>query len=261
MLPAMTSPPRTPRTLLVTGASSGIGRALVLEYARRGARVVASARREAELITLCDEVRAAGGQASYLVADVRDTGAAGDVVKKAEQELGSLDMVIANAGTGGTAHSSRLQVKDVERIIDVNVRGAMATLTAAIPIMLGQKHGQLVGVSSLAGRRALPTSAVYNASKAALSVFLETLSLDLSPAGIRVTDVQPGFVDTPLVEGAKFPMPFLWEAPKAAKHIADKLEKAPRILAFPLPMDLLTRVSRHIPYPLYAWGLRRMSPR
>jgi len=252
---------RTPKTILLTGASSGIGRALALEYARRGAHVMAVARRESELTALCGEIGTSGGRASHMICDVADADAAAEVVRKAERELGSLDMVIANAGMGGTAHASRLQVADVTRMIDVNVRGAMATLVAAIPIMLAQKHGHLVGVTSLAGRRALPTSAAYNASKAALSVFLETLSMDLEHAGIRVTDVQPGFVDTPMTAKNEFPMPFRWDADKAARHIADRLEKAPRILAFPLPMDLVTRLSRSLPYPLYAWITRSMAPR
>ena len=250
---------RTPATVLVTGASSGIGRALVLEYARRGAKVIAAARREAELASLCDEVKAAGGKASFIVCDVTDTEAATELVRKAERDLGSLDMLISNAGVGGSTHASRLDVASVSRMIDVNVRGAIAPLVAAIPIMLGQKHGQLVGVSSLAGRRALPTAAAYNASKAALSMFLETLRIDLDPSGILVTDVQPGFVATPITAGNKFPMPFMWDAPKAARFIANRLERGPRVIAFPLPMDLLTRFSKHLPYAVHAWLTRSLA--
>jgi NADP-dependent 3-hydroxy acid dehydrogenase YdfG len=250
---------RTPKTVLVTGASSGIGRALVLEYARRGAHVMAAARREPELAALCAEVKSAGGRAAFTVCDVSDPHAAAEVVRTAERELGSLDMVISNAGVGGSTHSARLDVDSASRMIDVNVRGAIAPLVAAIPIMLGQKHGQMVGVSSLAGRRALPTSAVYNATKAALSTFLEGLRIDLDPSGVRVTDVQPGFVETDMTAKNRFPMPFLWDAEKAARHIADRLERAPRIIAFPLPMDLLTRFSRHLPYALHASLTRSLA--
>jgi NADP-dependent 3-hydroxy acid dehydrogenase YdfG len=249
----------TPKTVLVTGASSGIGRAIAIELARRGAHVMTSARREAELATLCAEITASGGKASFTVCDVSDPHAAAEVVRKAERDLGSLDMVISNAGVGGSTHSTRLDVESVSRMIDVNVRGAIAPLIAAIPIMLGQKYGQLVGVSSLAGRRALPTSAVYNATKAALSTFLEGLRIDLDPAGIKVTDVQPGFVSTDMTAKNKFPMPFLWTPEKAARHIADRLERAPRIIAFPLPLDLLTRFSRHLPYALHSWATRQLA--
>jgi short-subunit dehydrogenase len=250
---------RTPKTVLVTGASSGIGRALVLEFARRGAHVMASARREAELASLCAEVAAAGGKSSFTVCDVSDPQAAAELVRKAERDLGSLDMLISNAGVGGSTHSSRLDVAGVSRMIDVNVRGAIAPIIAAIPIMLGQRRGQIVGVSSLAGRRALPTAAVYNATKAALSTFLEGLKMDLDPAGIHVTDVQPGFVATELTAQNKFKMPFLWSPEKAARHIAGRLERHPRIIAFPLPMDLLSRFARHLPYSLHAWMTRRLA--
>jgi NADP-dependent 3-hydroxy acid dehydrogenase YdfG len=250
---------RLPGTVLVTGASSGIGRALVVEYATRGAHVMAAARREAELASLCDEIKASGGRADYIVCDVGDIEAAAELVRKSERDLGSLDLLISNAGVGGSTHASRLDVAAVSHMIDINVRGAIAPLVAAIPIMLGQKHGQLVGVSSLAGRRALPTAAAYNATKAALSTFLETLRIDLDPSGILVTDVQPGFVDTPITEKNKFPMPFMWNARKAARHIADRLERGPRIIAFPFPMDVLTRVAKHLPYSVHAWATRSMA--
>ena len=251
---------RTPKTVLVTGASSGIGRALAIELARRGAHVMAAARREAELSALCEEITANGGRASFAVCDVTDTDAAVEVVRKAERDLGSLDMVISNAGVGGSVHSSRLDVASTARMIDVNVRGAITPLVAAIPIMLAQQQGQIVGVSSLAGRRALPTAAVYNATKAALSTFLEALRMDLGPAGILVTDIQPGFVETEITAKNKFPMPFIWKADKAARVICDRLERGPRIIAFPLPLDLLSRFTRYWPYALHSWVARSLTP-
>lgn len=247
--------------MVITGASSGIGRQLAIEYASRGAHVMAVARREPELASLCKQIEGAGGRASFLVCDVSDAQAAHDAVKTAEAKLGSLDMVIANAGIGGAIHASRMDLAEVLRTIDVNVRGATATLIAAIPIMLAQKHGHLVGVTSLAGRRALPSGATYSASKAALSTFLEGLRIDLAPAGIAVTDVQPGFVETPLTAKNDFPMPFMWSAPKAAGFIADRLERGPRLVAFPFPLTALTRISQFVPFSFYAFATRRMSGR
>ncbi len=243
---------RQPSTVLVTGASSGIGKALALEYARRGAKVAVSARREPELEALCRVISSSGGKAVPLVCDLADPTAAAEMVRRADRELGSLDLVVANAGVGRVRRTTRLEVEDVTSVVDVNVRGALVTLTAAIPIMLTQKHGHLVGVSSLAGRRALPGAGAYNASKAALSSFLETLRIDLGPLGIDVTDVQPGFVDTPMAAGAKHPRPFQWGPEKAARVIVHRLERAPRIIAFPWPLDLLTRLSQVLPHPVYA---------
>ena len=243
---------RRPSTVLVTGASSGIGRALAVEYARGGAKLALCARREAELEAVAAEVRAAGGSAMVIPLDVADVDAVGDAVRRADRELGSLDMVIANAGRGDTQLGTRLTWKDVGPVLDVNVRGAFATLVAAIPVMLAQQGGHLVGVSSLAGSRGLPTSAAYSASKAALSVFLESLRIDLAPVGVRVTDVQPGFVATPINEAADFPMPFLWPVERAsARHIVRRLERAPAVVAFPWPLVLATRFGRLLPAWIY----------
>ncbi len=250
-----------PSTILITGASSGIGRALAIEYAKRGAHVVVTARREAELSSLCTQIGEIGGRAHHLVCDVADANAAYGLAKRAEEILGSLDMVIANAGVGASAHASRLRLEDVVRTIDVNVRGAMATLMGAIPIMLGQKHGHLVGVSSLAGRRALPGSADYSASKAALAVFMEGLRIDLASAGLFVTDVQPGFVDTAMTAKNDFPMPFMWDAPKAARYVADRLERAPGMVAFPPPLRFLTRLSTLLPFSVHAFATRAGASR
>jgi short-subunit dehydrogenase len=245
-----------PRTVVVTGASSGIGEAIAVEMGARGAHVAIVARRRAELDAVAARIVAAGGKALPIVADVSDADAAMDAVHRADKDLGGLDMVIANAGLGTTGHASRAKWQDVARLLDVNVRGAVATLTAAIGVMLAQQRGHLVGVTSLAGRRALPGSSAYSASKAALSTFLEGLRLDLAPAGIHVTDVQPGFVATPMTASMKHPMPFIWPADKAARIIANRLERAPRVLAFPLPLDVATRFARTLPGWLYDVAMR-----
>src|SRR5262249_43632677 len=113
--------------------------------------------------------------------------------------------------------------------------------------------------TSLAGQRGLPRSAPYSASKAALSTFLESLRIDLAAAGIKVTDVQPGFVDTPISKGNDHPRPFLWTVDRAARHIVRRLAKAPPVIAFPWPLALLTRVARGMPAWLYDRLARRMS--
>jgi NADP-dependent 3-hydroxy acid dehydrogenase YdfG len=249
-----------PRTLLITGASSGIGKALALEYARGGSRMALCARRDAELADVGKEVRELGGDAICIKLDVRDVDAVAEAVRRADRELGSLDMVVANAGRGDTKLSTRMTWDDVGPVLDVNVRGALATLVAAIPVMVAQKGGHLVGVSSLAGIRGLPTSAAYSASKAALSTFLESLRIDLAPVGIRVTDVQPGFVATPINEHADYPMPFRWPVGKAARHIARRLERAPAMVAFPWQLVIATRIARVLPAWMYDRAVRSQSP-
>ena len=242
---------RTVRTVLITGASSGIGEALAVEYGARGAHVALLARREDELARVAGLVQARGGRATLVPVDVAQPEAVFSAVKRAESELGGLDMVIANAGVGSSGHASRLQWADVARTIDVNVTGALATLCAAVPIMLAQKHGHLVGITSLAGKRALPESGAYSASKAALSTFLETLRLDLGPAGISVTDVQPGFVATPIHATQTHPKPFMWSSDKAARVIADRLQRSPAVVSFPWPLAFATSFFRGFPAWLY----------
>jgi short-subunit dehydrogenase len=248
-----------PKTVLITGASSGIGRALALTFAARGAHVAVAARRNDELEKLVREIEEHGGRAKAYVVDVCDPQAAAEVVRSADKDLGALEMVIANAGVGFYGHSATMTWEDIARNIDVNVRGGMATLHAAIPIFLAHKGGHLVGVTSLAGRRGLPASAPYCASKAALSTFLETLRIDLSEAGIKVTDVQPGFVDTPMTQGTKHAKPLQWTADRAARYIVRKLGAAPPVIAFPWPLAFLTRLSRSIPTWIYDPLTRAMS--
>jgi NADP-dependent 3-hydroxy acid dehydrogenase YdfG len=241
-----------PRTVLITGASSGIGRALAAEYASRGARVALAARRPAELERTLALVREKGGDGFVFPLDVTDVDAVRDTIRRAARDLGSLDMVIANAGFGGVMDAASMRWEDVAPMLRTNIDGAIATLLAAVPILVEQKSGQLVGISSLAGRRALPQAAIYSATKAAVSAFLESLRIDLRAAGVRVTDVQPGFVHTPGTAGNSNPMPFLWPVEKAARVIARRLERAPALVSFPWPLAALTAFARLLPHWLYA---------
>lgn len=209
------------------------------------------ARRATELDAVASEIGHNGGFSVAIATDVTDVAATRAAVERAARELGSLDMVIANAGRGDTHHASTLTWEEVAPTFDINLRGAIATLTAAIPIMMAQQSGHLVSVSSLAGRRGLPTAAAYGASKAALSNFAESLRIDLFRAGIRVTDVQPGFVETPMTLKQKASQPFRWKVDKAARVIADRLERAPGVIAFPWQLALITRLTRLLPDSAY----------
>src|SRR5262245_59336111 len=139
-----------PKTVLITGASSGIGRALALAYGSLGAHVAVAARRKDELDVLVREIEKGGGLARAYVVDVADAAAAGRGVRAADQDLGVLEMVIANAGVGFHGHATTTEWETIARVLDVNVRGAMATLHAAIPIFLAHIGGHLVGITSLA---------------------------------------------------------------------------------------------------------------
>ncbi len=233
------------QTALITGGSTGIGAALATELRRRGTRVAICARSREQLETTARSI-----DAIPIQADLSDPNRAREVVDEAKRALGSLDLVIANAGFGGNRPAPELRIEQVVAMLQTNIVGACVTLTAAIPHMIEAGRGHLVGVSSLAAYRGLPTSAVYSASKAALSTFLESIRVDLFRTGIIVTDIRPGFIDTPLTKRNKFRMPFLMPADVAALKILTAIARGRRVYAFPwqtwLGAKLLTAVPAFI---------------
>lgn len=241
-------------TALITGGSTGIGRALAHALARRGTRVVIVARRPEPLA----EARSAFPDLiSTLEADVADPDVATAVVAEAKAKLGALDLVVASAGFGVNKPAAKLQPKDVVSVFRLNVIGACATLTAAIPDMVAARRGCLVGISSVAGARGLPASAAYSASKAALSTFLESLRVDLRGSGVTVVDIRPGFVDTPLTRKNRFRMPFLLSAEEAGQRILQAIERERSVYTFPWQMAAAMQLLRWVP----GWVYERMGAR
>jgi short-subunit dehydrogenase len=239
------------RTAFITGASSGIGSALARRLASAGIEVALAARRAEALEALASEIRSAGGAARTYPLDVADVEDATRTIERADDEMEGLDLVIANAGVGKERWAGKLTWSRVGPTIDVNVRGAAATLTAVLPRMAKRKRGHLVGISSLAGHRGLPRQAAYCASKAFLSTFLESLRVDLASVDVAVTDVQPGFVRTPMIEHNPFPMPFVVEADVAAATIHRAIERRDAVCAFPWQLATVVRSASVLPPGLW----------
>ena len=250
--------PGTNLTAVVTGASSGIGRALAVALARQGARVGAVARRADLLAELAAEVRAAGGTIETAAADVGDRAALAAAIHGLERVLGPTDLLIANAGISNHTGAAEMNVPEVERILRVNVLGVVYAIEAVLPGMLARGRGHLVGISSLAALKGLPGAAAYCASKAALNAYLEGLRIELRAKGVAVTTVCPGFVNTPIVANNP-PMPFLLEPDAAAARILRALRRRPAVYAFPWQMSLIMRLTRWLPDWLIAWrvGVKR----
>jgi short-subunit dehydrogenase len=245
---------------LVTGASSGIGRALCIELARRGSRVVLAARRREELDAVRAEIGRAGGKADVDVVDVADADAIAARVHFWDDTLGGLDLVVANAGVDAIAKVDRFEWAKVERLFHVNTLGALATLLPAAERMAARRRGTLAAITSLAGGRGLPGHAAYSASKAAVSKYLESIREELRPLGVRVVDVRPGFVDTPLTRGAPFAMPFRMQPEAAADVIATGLERGSAVVAFPWQLSSAMQLAERMPdslWRLVARGLPR----
>lgn len=186
---------------LVTGASSGIGRAVAVALAGAGATVVAAARREAALDALVAEIEAAGGRAIAHVADVTRREDMESLAARALDAFGRIDILVNNAGVMPLSPLEGLRVDDWDQMIDVNLRGVLYGLAAVLPTLLEQQRGHIVNVGSLAGRRPFPGAAVYSATKFAVRSLTAGIQLELSAErGIRVTDVQPGMVETELLD-------------------------------------------------------------
>ena len=247
------------KNAFITGASSGIGRALAERLARKGTRVIVAARREPELTALVHTIQAQGGTADACVLDVADTTANREAVEHWDEVTGGLDLVIANAGVGIAKPAHLLTWHDVEPVLEVNVIGAFATLLAGLEGMVERRRGTLVGVSSLAAMRGLPNSGAYGASKAALAAFLETLRADLFRKNIRVVDVRPGFVDTPMTQKNRFKMPFLMDVDKAAELTLHGIERGTPVVAYPWPTATAMSAAQSMPDVAWRFMTKRIK--
>lgn len=251
----------TGRTVLITGASSGIGEALAVEWGRRGASVGLLARREEVLREVASRVEAAGGQALPVAADVRDAEAVRAAVAQVVERFGRVDVLVANAGKGELTLARAFDIEVVTQVLSVNLLGAMNAVAAVLPSMLERGAGQIVAVSSLAAYRGFPGSGAYCASKAALSTFFESLRVELRPSNIYVTTIHPGFVNTPMTSGRKQKMPFLQDAAQAARLMIRAVEARRRTYAFPWQLAAFARFGRWLPAALYDRVLARAALR
>ena len=247
------------KVVLITGASSGIGRGLAIELAKRGAAVGLLARRAEELAEIVKEIEATGGRAIALPADVTDVDAVSKAADQLRAEFGPIEVLIANAGIGGSKSAAQLSAVDVTKIINVNVVGVVNSATTVIPEMVARRQGQIVFISSLAAYRGLPKSAAYCASKAAVSAFAESLRVDLRGSGVEVTIIHPGFIKTPLTAGRQAQMPWLMELDDAVKKMVKAIEARKKSYAFPWQLATIVRVSMLLPIPLYDRVIARNS--
>jgi short-subunit dehydrogenase len=246
------------RTALVTGASSGIGRALSIWLARRGVRVFAAARRLDALRKLQADLSSASGKLEPVEMDVGKARETIQQIQQLDDSSGGLDLIVANAGVGFQTHAKRIQWDKVEQTIQVNVLGASATLCAVLPRMVERNSGHLVGISSLAAFRGLPRSAAYSASKAYLATFLEGLRVDLKSTAVKVTSVYPGFVKSEMTAKNNFKMPFLMETDEAVNQIGEAIMRGQAAIAFPWQMALVSRVLRLLPNGVFDIAAKRM---
>jgi NADP-dependent 3-hydroxy acid dehydrogenase YdfG len=193
------------KVVVITGASSGMGEATARYLADRGAVVVLGARRVDRLNTLVDEITKRGGKALALATDVTDAAQVQRLVDAAVERFGRIDVMLNNAGLMPHSPLERRKVADWDRTIDVNLKGVLYGIAAALPHMQRQKSGHFINVSSVAGHTVRPAGAVYSATKTAVRVISEGLRQEVKPWNIRTTIISPGAVATELPQSITEP--------------------------------------------------------
>ncbi|HNL79835.1 MAG TPA: SDR family NAD(P)-dependent oxidoreductase [Agitococcus sp.] len=241
------------KNVVITGASSGIGAALAKAFASQGYNLGLAARRLDKLETLARQLE---DQYSIKVAitelDVQDDSQVAPALSHLAQQLGQLDIVIANAGITGARRSGNGNLAIDKAIFQTNLIGAIATLDAATKIFLAQGHGQLVGMSSFSAFSPLPTSAAYSASKAALTNYMNAMRLELLSKNIKVTVIHPGFIKTDIAPHMD-KYPFVIEADAAALQMLAAIEGQKANVIIPaLPWKIAKGILQLLPDNLTA---------
>ena len=242
------------KAVFITGASSGIGKALAYEMGRKGYRLALLARREDELRSIREDVvRKYAPPAIYTrKLDVTDYDDVFTAFSEMAGDLGGIDIVVANAGVGLGEKVGRGDFEKARQTIDINLTGAIATMDAAAAYFLEKGEGHIVGISSVAAFRGMPGSSAYCASKAAMAVYMEAMRAELFRRNIDITVLYPGFIDTPLNDMLPS-RPFLIDVEKGARIITRLIEKKVKSSTVPVfPWNIVGRLLRVLPVSVIA---------
>jgi NADP-dependent 3-hydroxy acid dehydrogenase YdfG len=242
----------------VTGAGTGIGRALAKRLATDGWTVAASARTAHDLDTLAAEVP---GRITAFQLDVTGPAAAEATGKAIEAALGPIDLAILNAGSYFPTTAAQFSVDNFRKTVDVNLMGVVNCMGPIVPSMVARRSGHIAIMASLTAFVGLPTAASYGATKAALNSMVEAFKPDFDQYGVTITVINPGFVKTPATDKNRFPMPFLMEADEAVGHIMRGLEQKRFAINFPWQMTLGTKLLGALPGWAKFGITRRMIPK
>jgi len=230
--------------ILITGASSGLGAQLARQYASKENELILLARREDKLFKLRSELFEECKSVEIIVADVT----AFDTLQEKILRLGSVDMVILNAGVSLGHSDSIPTIKEFQNLYDVNVLSNHAILEILLPRFKEQKSGKIVFISSLASLFSMPSSKVYSSSKRALNAYAEGIRYKYKKDNIKVINILPGFIKSELTDKNEFDMPFILETQDGVKRIIKAIEKEKRVYAFPLRFYLIIRLLNLLPH-------------
>ncbi|MDB2415153.1 SDR family NAD(P)-dependent oxidoreductase [Rickettsiales bacterium] len=237
---------QNPSSILITGASSGIGAALAKAYASKDINLFLTARSKKRIEEIKLFCQNKGAKVNILICDICDEGKITAWIEKCDNEK-PIDLVIANAGISAGTSGQNESSEQVKNIFSTNINGVLNTIQPLIDRMTKRKNGQIAIMSSLAGYRGLPSSPAYSASKAAVRVYGEALRGTVAKNNVKVTVITPGYIKTPMTDVNKFPMPFLVEVDDAANLIKRKLQKNPARIAFPFIMYFVIYLLTFLP--------------
>jgi len=243
----------------ISGASSGIGRALALKLAGDGYKVAVTARDHEKLAELQVEASDLPGHIIVLDGDVTNAEDMEHVLASIEYEYGALALAVFNAGVYLPVYAEELKLTDFEQSFAVNLQGVVNCLVPAVRHMKAKGQGQIAIVSSVSGYGGLPTGAAYGATKAALINMAESLKFDLDKMGIRIQLINPGFVDTSATKRNQFPMPSLVSVEEAAEQISAGLKSQSFEITFPKRFTYMMKLVNLLPYNLYFWVVNRFT--
>jgi hypothetical protein len=239
--------------MFVTGASSGIGEALAMEFARRGYDLALAARRVERLEALAGRLRSAGaGRVLCLPLDVTDFPSIEVALGRAAAEFGRLDVVVANAGVGYSLPVGKGRIDEVRRTLDTDLTGAIATIEYSLPILRAQGGGHIVAITSIAGSRGMPFLGAYSAAKAGLHRYVQALRAEVYREPIDVTELAPGYIDTDMNRGVPN-RPFVIPVERGAVIMARMIERKVGFRYVPVwPWTLVAPVLKFLPARLLA---------
>ena len=247
-----------PKVIWITGASSGIGRALALKMASEEWTVAATARSVANLNALAEESKMLPGVIYPFAADVTDNHEICVLLDRIETSCGAIDLAVLNAGTYVADTAKTTCGKNVAALMQLNFVGTVNCLHPLVDKMRLRRTGSIAVVSSLAGYVGLPGAAAYGASKAALINLTESLRPELSTYGIKLQVINPGFVKTPLTEKNKFSMPFLMEVEDAVNALYKGLSSNKFEITFPTRFSIIMKLLKYMPYKWFFFITKRL---
>jgi len=248
------------KTVLLTGASSGIGYSIAKLLPKENCSIALLSRRENLLNNLVNEIQTGDVQVRAYKCDVGNVDEVRNIFKQIGSDFGKIDIAILNAGASSRADVSNYSSSTAKEIFKANTFGIINCVEQLLPDFIKRKEGMIVGVSSLAESRGFPKSGFYNASKAAATLLLESLRIELKPYNVKVIIVKPGFVRTPMTDKNEFHMPFLMDVDKAAKIILEGIKKEKRIIQFPMSTVIGSKIVKYMPDWLFDFLMSKELP-